>query len=244
LRFETGEASSLEKLTAKGKQEQVRLQLEKAQADYTSYKNNLERWMNLKISNQTVPQKIKSGVLPIYSLSDSLPETNPLLKIQKSQIELSEREIKLQRSQFLPDFNAQYANQQVNGTSGFYAWQVGIDIPIFFGSQRGKVQGAKVNQDIQERKYQDLQLQLNSSYNNLLIQVRQLQKQLEYYENEGLPLSEQLLKNADLLFYTGEIGYVEYIQNIDRAVEIKISWMDTLLSYNETILELNYLTGK
>lgn len=244
LRFETGEASSLEKLTAKGKQEQVRLQLEKAQADYTAYKNNLERWMNRKISDQTVPEEIKNGALPIYSLSDSLPESNPLLKIQKSQIELSEREIKLQHSQFLPDFNVQYAKQQVNGTSGFYAWQVGVDIPIFFGSQRGKIQGAKVNKDIQERKYQDLQLQVTSSYNNLLLQIRQLQKQLEYYENEGLPLSEQLLKNADLLFYTGEIGYVEYIQNIDSAVAIKIAWMDTLLSYNETILELNYLTGK
>lgn len=244
LRFETGESSSLEKLSAKGKQEQVRLQLEKAQADYTSYKNNLERWMNLKISSQTVPEEIKSGTLPVYSLSDTLPETNPLLKIQESQIELSEREIKLQRSQFLPDLNAQYAKQHVNGTSGFYAWQVGVDVPIFFGSHRGKIQGAKINKDIQERRYQDLQLQLNSSYNNSLIQLRQLQRQLEYYENEGLPLSEQLLKNANLLFYTGEIGYVEYIQNIDRAVEIKISWMDTLLNYNETILELNYLTGK
>ncbi len=244
LRFDTGEASSLEKLTAKGKQEQVRLQLEKAQADYSSYKNDLERWMNLKISGQTVPEEIRSGALPIYPLSDSLPETNPLLRIQESQIELSDREIKLQRSQFLPDLNAQYAKQQVNGTSGFYAWQVGVDIPIFFGSQRGKVQGAKVNKDIQERRYQDLQLQLNSSYNNSLIQIRQLQRQLDYYENEGLPLSEQLLKNADLLFYTGEIGYVEYLQNIDRAVEIKVSWMDTLLNYNETILELNYLTGK
>ena len=244
LRFETGETSSLEKLTARGKQEQVRLQREKAQADYTSNKNNLERWMNLNISNHTVPEKIKTDALPAFFLSDSLSKTNPLLKIQESQIELSEREIKLQRSQFLPDLNAQYAKQKINGMSGFYAWQVGVDIPIFFGSQRGKVQGAKVNKDIQEKRYQDLQLQVTSSYNNLMIQVHQLQRQLEYYENEGLPLSEQLLKNADLLFYTGEIGYVEYIQNIDRAVEIKIAWMDTLLNYNETILELNYLTGK
>ncbi len=53
-----------------------------------------------------------------------------------------------------------------------------------------------------------------------------------------------MLSGAELSYKTGAIGYFEYLQNIDQAVEIKTSWLQTLSDYNQTIIEINYLTGK
>lgn len=237
IRFETGEASSLEKLTAKGKQEQVSLQQEKAYSEFISAKIILERWMNSKIPDKTIPEKIKTG----FNIDFSNKE-QPLLALQESQIELSEKELNLQKAQLLPNINGQFAKQQINGRKGFYAWQIGIDIPIFFGAQKGNIQAAKINKDIQEKRLQDLKLAIESRQKNLSLLITQLQKQLQYYEDEGLPLSQKLIRNANLLFYTGEIGYMEYLQNLERAVELKVSWLDVLQQYNQTILDLSYIT--
>ena len=41
----------------------------------------------------------------------------------------------------------------------------------------------------------------------------------------------------------GEIGYVEYIQNLTQATNIKSQYLDYLNQYNQTIININYLTA-
>jgi len=42
----------------------------------------------------------------------------------------------------------------------------------------------------------------------------------------------------------GEIGYVEYIQNLTQSVNIKTQYLQSLNELNQTIININYLTGK
>ena len=42
----------------------------------------------------------------------------------------------------------------------------------------------------------------------------------------------------------GEIGYVEYIQHLTQAILIKSEYLNSLNQFNQTVININYLTGK
>jgi cobalt-zinc-cadmium resistance protein CzcA len=42
----------------------------------------------------------------------------------------------------------------------------------------------------------------------------------------------------------GDIDYVEYVLNLDKALEIKSNYLQTLTDYNQTIITIDKLLGK
>ena len=92
-------------------------------------------------------------------------------------------------------------------------------------------------------QYQNLMsMKLNEKFKALKIQLSQLQDALSYYEIEGDKLSEEILKTAHGSFRNGEIDFYQYIQSLESAYEIKLSYLDKLNEYNQTIITINYLT--
>ena len=243
LRYKTGEASNLEKLAAKNRQQQVAVLLNQTKTNVSSLKSELQRWLNVPLSDSIVPVQFKmSESLPMHSI-DSLFE-NPNIKYQQAELELSKLELSLQKSQLLPELSAQYGLQTVGNQKGFYTWQLGVNIPLWFRPEQGRIKSAKIETDIQQQKLKDQKLEIKSFYEKLNFKSSQLVKQLDYYEKEGLPLSGQILSGAELSYKTGAIGYFEYLQNIDQVIEIKNSWLQTLGEYNQTMIEINYLISK
>lgn len=157
LRFRTGEASKLEMLAAKSKQEQVILQYEKAGSDFMAAQSMLQRWMNIQLPDSVVPGQIKSDLLPGLLLADTVTE-NPQLDYQQSRVKLATQQIKLRKSELLPEISGEYAWQRINGESGFYAWQVGVNVPLWFGAQKSRIQTAKIGEGIEQKNLYDLQL--------------------------------------------------------------------------------------
>ena len=47
-----------------------------------------------------------------------------------------------------------------------------------------------------------------------------------------------------LIIITLSIDYIEYIQSLSEATNIKNNWFGALLNYNLSVVELEYLTAK
>jgi len=144
----------------------------------------------------------------------------------------------------LPGISAEYGWQTLDHRHGFYTWQIGLNVPLWFRPEQGRINAARIETEIQEQKLYDRQLELRSYFEKLRSSYMQLVNQMDYYEKEGLPLSNQMLAGAELSYNEGAIGYLELLQNIDQALEIKTTWLKTLNAYNQTIIEINYLTRK
>ena len=69
-------------------------------------------------------------------------------------------------------------------------------------------------------------------------------QQLKYYQTECLPMAESIINAAQLSYKSGDIGYIEYIQNIKDAIKIKTDYLAAINSYNQTIIQLNYLLNR
>ncbi|MFC4220081.1 CusA/CzcA family heavy metal efflux RND transporter [Flagellimonas marina] len=244
LRYETGETTKLEQLNASSKRKQIELKLKESRVLYNSAVLELEQLTASKISEETYPSEIKHTPLLIEDGNDLLTEGNAFLSYRNELVNLAEEETDVQKSQWLPDINLQYSLQTVDGNNGFYGFQAGISIPLIFNSQKGNVQALKIERMRQEEMFKNEKLTLSKRLATATANYEQWLQQVTYYEATGLPISEELFDGASLSFRVGGIDYIEYIQSLSEATNIKINWFDALLNYNLSVVEVEYLTTK
>ena len=145
--------------------------------------------------------------------------------------------------QLLPDISLNYfqgtnsaTDQSLNG------YQAGLKIPLLFGGKTSRIRASKIAEEIAIEQSKEYEVTLHARYANLHAQFKKYEKALYYYETEGNELSEELLKTANLSFRNGEIDFFQYIQSIENANEIQLDRLDNLNKYNQTVIQLNYLS--
>ncbi|WP_027078014.1 CusA/CzcA family heavy metal efflux RND transporter [Maribacter antarcticus] len=244
LRYHTGETTKLEQLNASSKRKQIELKLKESLVLFNSAALELKQLTASEMSNEDYPLELEHK--PLLSSKDDkeLTEDNAFLSYRNELVNLAKEETDVQQSQWLPDINLQYSIQNVNGTSGFYGFQAGLSIPLFFNSQKASVQALKIDKMRQEELFKNDRLNISKRLATASANYEQWLNQVAYYEETGLPMSEELLDGASLSFRVGGIDYIEYIQSLSEAINIKTNWFDALLNYNLSVVELEYLTAK
>lgn len=240
-RFESGETNLIEKMVADGKQAEIKILKTEASLDVDNLKKQLQLVLNTK--KEVVITEVELEKTPFIN-SEDLGKETPILTLQKQLIKVSEKEYNLEKSEFLPDLSAGYFNQQIDGVANFTGFQVGLKIPLFFWSQMGKTQAALKNTKIAQQNFEQTKLDIQSVLQSSLQELEKYKTSLVYYETKGLQLADKLFESSNKAYREGEIGYVEYITNLEQSVQIKRDYLEKLNLYNQTINEINYLTGK
>ncbi len=240
-RYDTGETNLIEKMSAQGKREEIRLLKSEAQLDVENLRKQLQLLINVEdaitIAEMTVT-KIS------FDASAGVKNESPFLKLQEQTVNVSKREHQLEMAKFLPDISAGYFNQKIEGIKNFTGFQIGVKVPLFFWSQKGQTQAAKKNMQIAKMNYEQTKLDLNSTIATTIQEYEKHKASLEYYETAGLQLADKLFFSTNTAYKEGEVGYVEYIATLEQAVKIKRDYLERLNLYNQSINEINYLTGK
>ncbi|WP_296620584.1 CusA/CzcA family heavy metal efflux RND transporter [Marivirga sp.] len=239
IKLETEATSKLEFLATANQANKVQIQKEQAYRDYLSALQRLNLWF----ANDTLftVADIPSEQLdePLNFVADSL-RSHPLLDISEQEVEVADATIRERRSQFLPKLQGQYGRQEIAGQSGFYTYQVGIKIPLFFGPELGRSQSAKIQKDIAEQNLQQTQLELNIQYNSVREQYLKWYNSWKYYRDEALPLATEQRKGAIAAYREGAIDYVSFLQNIRDAISIEVDSWNAFGKYLDSRYQLEY----
>jgi cobalt-zinc-cadmium resistance protein CzcA len=116
--------------------------------------------------------------------------------------------------------------QEVSGESGFYQYQLGVNIPLFFNSDKGKVQSAKINREIAEQRKTQTTIQLKSEYAQAQQNYLKWKEAWNYYEKEALELAKEQRNGASIAYREGAIDYIGFLQLVKDAIEIeKQGWL-------------------
>jgi heavy metal efflux system protein len=240
-RYTTGETNLIEKMAAESKRETIKLQKQEAILDVENYRKQLQLLLN-------VDQKINitNGVLQKITIADveRSGDNNPVLKIKQQFVKVSKKRHSLEKSKFLPDLSAGYFNQQIEGVKNFSGFQLGIKVPLFFWSQKGKTQAAKKNSEIAIMNLKQSKLEVSTSLQTNLQDYKKYKASLSYYEEKGLKLAEKLFSAANKAYKEGEVDYIAYVVSLEQVVQIKKNYLEKLNLYNQTLIKINYLTGK
>ncbi len=256
LRLKTGETNQLEMITARSQSMEVRNQLQQVNADILIFNQKLQVLLNSD-----------EPVLPVDTVlqrADFLPDANsavvlanPQLGLAQQQIELSRIETKLEKSKLLPDISIGYFSQTIRGeqtvngmprTFGggdrFTGIQAGIAVPLWFGSGTAKIKAARLKEKVSQFSAENYSKSLSGQYTSLLGEYAKYNNSLSYYEKQAVPEADLIIHQASKSYKVGAIDYLDYIQSLSRALAIKQDYLDAVNDYNQTIISIEFITGK
>ncbi|MFZ6663525.1 CusA/CzcA family heavy metal efflux RND transporter [Peijinzhouia sedimentorum] len=237
-KFEQGESNYLEKLTAETKKKEVSLKLNQIKESIEKSTVQLNQWLQSDTIFSVDEVEFERITLTPLNI-----QNHPALIYYKDAIELSAQQVALEKQKLLPDLHASIFRGINNGpgVQSYSGFQVGLAVPIWFGSHKSKIAAAKIDTNILEYESDNYKAQLDSRYNALQSDLRQFEEGLNYYETTGNKLAEETLLHAMMAFQNGEINFLQYIQLLDNAKSIETNYLSTLFQYNMTVLEVNYL---
>lgn len=237
-RFELGETNYLEKATARARERQTELKLEAA---ITESKNLLLEIQGIVQASNPIVLQIRAPerILITPPTLEELPQVKALENLLSAQKYTRQTETQ----KLLPDLSVEYFqgnNAQLNQNLEGYSF--GVKVPFFFTGQASRIKAARLEENAIADSNRDSMTKLQAAYNQLMGQLALQNEALAYYENEGLALSDAILKAAELSFRAGDIDFFQYIQSLDNGYEIRVSYLDQLELYNQTALKINYIS--
>ena len=256
LRAKTGETNRLEMISARSQSLEIKNELREVTADLVIYNQKLQTLLN----TQTVlyPADTVLRRIDYSSMSDSsVLAGNPSVGYIKQQVEVSRFEKKVERSRMMPDFSIGYFSQtmqsiqDVNGiprTFGpgdrFTGIQAGIAIPLWFVPYASKTKAAKLKEQVAQTDAEYYSKSLSGNYRSLLGEYAKYNNSVEYYEKQAIPEADLIIEQATRSYKSGAMDYLDYIINLSRALSIKQNYLDALNNYNQTIISIDFITGK
>ncbi len=238
LRYEVEETSKLAYLAALNQVRQIELQRIQLSYDFRSALAKLNLWLVSDTLYTISLENEPSWAAPIV-VADSL-KSHPLLDIATRQVDVAEAERRVASANMLPKLNGQYGDQSIDGERGYYQFQIGISIPLFFAPDRARIQSAKFQRRIAEQDRLETQAELRAQFNSVMQDYRKWLASWRFYETEALPLAREQRRGAMLAFREGSIDYVSFIQNLKEAVQVEVMAQDARLKYLESKFELEY----
>ncbi|MBL7869541.1 MAG: CusA/CzcA family heavy metal efflux RND transporter [Flavobacterium lindanitolerans] len=256
LRFDTGETNSLEKTTALAKQQELEQKIKQNEAMIQVEKSKIRTFLNSK--EEFSVSDTSFVALPSLTVLDSaLVRQNSNYKLAKQQVAVAEAGRKVEKATMMPDITAGYfiqsfkGNQEVNGetvsydgTPRFQGFTVGISLPIFAGSSVSKIQAAKTNIEAQQKNAAYMELQLVNQHEQQLQQLNTFQSLMDFYKGTALPNADLISKNAEKAYLNGDISYVEYVQGLETALEIRTNYINAVNNFNQTVINLQFLANQ
>uniref|UniRef100_UPI004048E6DE CusA/CzcA family heavy metal efflux RND transporter n=1 Tax=Roseivirga sp. TaxID=1964215 RepID=UPI004048E6DE len=257
LRYETGESNLLEKATAESQVAGIKVMLEQNKSDIEIYQTLLKTLLNVEEKIDIAVNSLEAReVTNLFETADI--GNNPTLAWFRQQVEVAEREKSVEKSRLMPDLTIGYFNQSLNGpnedidgnpvifnsSDRFTGFQVGVAIPIFGAkSQASAIKASELKRQENEARLKATSNQLEGRLESLIQRYQKFQNSLEYYESNALPQAELILKQAQKGFESGDIGYVEYTQGLNRALGVRFNYLEILNQFNQTIIEIEFISG-
>lgn len=253
LRYKTGETSYLEQLSAVNAYKEIGVARRQAEADVMIGRRELQQLLSVEYL-PVIPIKPLEK-LPFVLTDSTVISKHPQVAYYQQRNALADAQLKAEKSRYLPDLTIGYRQQLLVGAfnpaninrnyfpgTRIGGFEVGVAVPLFFGAQRSKVKAAQVGQQIAQAEQQNAANLLGKRYNQALQELAKYDEAVRYYEEAGLKQAAEQIRIAQFAYSKGEIGYVEFIQNMTQAMNIRLAYLTALRDYNQAVIELTYLT--
>lgn len=178
---------------------------------------------------------------------------NPTMQLANQEIDQAKAFENVSGAYNFPDLTIGYFIQSIqgqqiidgapvvyDGTPRFQGVNIGVSIPLFYGSNKAKRNAAKTAILIEEQEADYVLKQLE---NQLLRATREimLQNMQVNYFSKALENANLLIEKATLGYESGDIDYLEYAQAIKSSFNIRKQYLSAIKAYNESVYRVKYL---
>lgn len=242
LRFKTGEAAGLDKISAETKMRELQAILAQNKQELLIQQQQL--MMLLNMNTYLLPLDLPMEKLRLENVvNDSL---HSVLALQQQNINIANADIVVQTNTNKPEFSGRFFTQRLWGANNpFSGFSVTAAFPLFGKTAyKSKVKTAQAEVEVQKQQLMWQSQQLNTEKQQALTAIEIKKSLLDFYETSGLKQSEEIIKAASLSYRAGEISFAELSQFLGQAIDIKRNYLDVLSKYNQAIIQFNYYNNK
>ena len=253
IRVKTGETSALELIAARNHFQQIQAQ----KLGVLTMLGNNESVLK-QLLNSTGPLFIVQEQLIFPVSLDSLDLAgNPQVGADLQNTEVAKARIGIERAKGMPDltfgysqqllisgFNPANINRSYSPGTRIAGVQVGLALPILNGANRARVKSEQLSAEAAQINLLHTKSRIQTEYDQEIREYQQYLQVVKYYQNQGLKQADEQLRIAQVSFDLGEIGYLEYIQNISAAVQTRLSYLEALTELNQSAIQIQFIKGE
>lgn len=124
----------------------------------------------------------------------------------------------------------------------FMGFEVGVGIPLFFGSTKAKVKAAKRSREIAELEMKQNMAQRMAEHAELAERIKEAGERTDYYRGEGKAQADKMSQLAAIEYENGEIPYTDYITVVDGCNGLALDAAAAVNDYNQLVISQLRLT--
>lgn len=256
FKYNEGESTLLEKTSAESRMQETENRLRNNEAEIRQRQSELQFLLNtderfVVIANGNTERSL------IAQADSAQLQSNPYLHYLKQQVTIAEKEKKVAINASLPDLKVGYFNQslygvplnetntQIAGASNrFQGFQFGIAFPLWFAPDIARAKAYKAQVAAAGLKYESEEGNIQNLYKQVVQNYIKSRNSLEYYKSTALPNAELISKQSQSAYQKGELSYNEYLLSQQQVINIQESYLRTLNEYNQSIINIEFYTGK
>jgi outer membrane protein, heavy metal efflux system len=239
--FDAGVIDYLAKTFAESQYGEIHNQFVQAGNAYKATVQQLKLYTGIS-TESTVPPLMKFTTLSIQADTSSVTQS-PFVQYARQNQLVNQKQLSVERNRALPGLVFGYLNQGPKETETNYRFRVGFTVPLWFWQYSGNIKAAKTGLQIAEQQTKVQQQQLTADLHTAVGEFTSAQQAISYYETNGLRQADDIINAARRFFESGQTDYIAYIRNINDAYAIKRTYLETLRNYNQSIININYITG-
>jgi outer membrane protein TolC len=254
VRYRAGETKLLEQTTAEAQRHQSKVQLRENETQLAIARSQLKRLLNTSVSPDIADKKLVESSFMI-NFDTALISSNPSLAYMLQQVDVADKQRKIQSAKAAPDLLIGFFSQTLvgalnpetgtiaNNSERFTGFQIGLSLPLWVGPHQGRIRAAEFNRKAVESNYQSYRQSLRAELDQAFQEYQTTKGSLEYYQRSALPNADLILKQSQAAFKGGDIDYSEFLLGLKNALEIKDAYLQTLRDYNQSIIQIEFLSG-
>lgn len=247
-KYEAGSASNLEVLGAKVSKIKYENQVKSLESEITNSKSELRKLLNVSYFEY---ENLDSFSYKPFSIDkDDIMnltiKNNPALKIIQYKKEKFSNKLSLSKSEFLPSLSFKYYKQKIGSENDFWGVEFGIGLPLWFWwEQTGNIKESSYEIDISNSEESSTKNSLTNEVNIFFEEYLNSTREVQFFNDEALFESNEILRQSKISYEEGAIDYVEYLQSLQLVYETKSQYVNSLYNYNHSIIKLkNLIAGE
>lgn len=251
-RYEAGETRQLEKLTVERRLMDNRQKTAQATTEMKALQLRMAALMNS--GDMILPAD--NGLEKIRADRNGMNFAQTAEgQYRQSLVNVADREVAVAKNGYAPSLSVALRNQLVISSwnpynqdrsrfsgGNFMGFEVGVGIPLFFGSTKAKVKAAKRNREMAEMEMKQSINQRMAEHAELDGKINEAGKRADYYCGEGKAQADNMARLAAIEYENGEIPYTEYTAVIDGNVDLALKAAAAVNEYNQLVISQLRLT--
>ncbi len=193
-----------------------------------------------------VPELTKPRLaLSLDDLYRKASDDNPLVRMNRKEIDKSELSVALAKKSFYPDFEVGFSYYNRRDLPEMYGLMFKAKVPLYFWrKQRPELESATADLLGQRRQYDNTLSTLYFSLKDPYLKTSTDANLLDLYGNAIVPQATLALESSISSYRVGKVDFLSLLSNQQTVLEYEMKYYEVLVDYYKALVTLESLTGE